>query len=102
MSRGFVLAVDGGLPVLQVPPPAIIPDATRITRAQGKSQLVTVDLFSVAKTWVDSEETPEMVRIGFYDQTHWVITDPFIQLAKEKLGLSDEELQQLFNEAAKI
>jgi len=75
-------------------------NATRIKRAQGKTELVAAHLFDTVKLWIDDPATPELARIGFYDQEDWVITDEFVQLAKTKMKLTDKQLQDLFNSAA--
>lgn len=75
-------------------------NATRVTRASGKKQLIAAGIYDAAKAWVDDPTTPETARIGFYDEEYWVIDDEFVQLAKVKLKLTDKQLQDLFNAAA--
>ena len=89
-------------PTLVDPAPYVAPDVTRIGRAQGKKQLIAAGLYDQVKSWVDDPKSDETGRIGFYDEANWVIDDEFVKLAQTKLALTDEELQQLFNEAAKL
>ena len=79
-----------------------MPPATRITRAQGKRQLIGVGLYDPIKAWVDDPNASEVGRIGFYDEAYWVINDTFVKMAQEQLGLTDDELQTLFNDAATL
>lgn len=79
-----------------------LPPTTRITRAQGKRQLLGVGLYDTVKSWVDDPNASEVGRIGFYDEAYWVITDTFVKMAQEQLGLTDDELQTLFNDAATL
>ena len=78
------------------------PPATRITRAQGKRQLIGVGLYATIKSWVDDPNASAVGRIGFYDEAYWVINDTFVKMAQEQLGLTDDELQTLFNDAATL
>ena len=91
-KNGYPIAID----------PVIVPiQIDRITRSQGKKQLIIAGLYDQIKASIDASES-ELARIGFYDEVYWLINDEFVQMAKDVLKLSDSQLQDLFNEAAKL
>jgi len=74
---------------------------TRITRYQGKLLLVKMGLYPSVVEYIDNHQEVG-AKLGFYDSTYWVITDPWINTAREHFNWTPEELQGMFNEAAKL
>jgi hypothetical protein len=97
-----IVSDNAGFPVLQDPPPAKLIQVTRITRAQGKKHLLAKGKYGVVKDYVDSAQSTDAMRIGFYDEEYWLINDPFVLATAELLMWDSEQLQHEFNEAAKI
>lgn len=73
---------------------------TRISRYQGKLQLLATGILSQVVQYVDGHEE-EAVRLGFYDSEVWVITDKWVKEAAEQFSWTQEQLQQMFDTASK-
>ena len=100
-SSGLVISAnDKGFPVLVPPPPPPPVIITRISRTQGKKVLLLAGVYDQVKTLVDDPTRPEILRIGFYDEPTWVITDEFVQLMAGILNWDKDTLQSKFNEAS--
>lgn len=77
----------------------------QVTRAQGKAALITSGLWSDVESYVDSITDPTekaLALVALNDTTHWQRTSPFLNSAAVALGLSDEDLDNLFIQASEI
>jgi len=77
-------------------------NVNRITRAQGKKQLIISGMYQSVKNFIDKGDASEFAKVGFYDENYWLIDDEFTVEAAAKIGINPEQLQQLFNEASKL
>lgn len=76
-----------------------------VTRAQGKASLIDANLWEVVVEYVDSIENQKerlLADVALNDTTHWQRDSPFLIGCALSIGLSDEELDQLFIIAEKI
>lgn len=105
-SEGKVIAADeNGYPVLIDPPPAPPHVPGQVTRAQGKAALITAGLWGAVESYVDgiADATDKaLALVALNDTTHWQRTSPFLNAAAQALGLTSEQLDDLFRQAAKI
>lgn len=105
-SEGKVITADeNGYPVLIDPPPAPPYVPQQVTRAQGKAALITAGLWGNVESYVDGiEDATEkaLALVALNDTTHWQRTSPFLNAAAVALGLTSEQLDDLFRQAAEI
>lgn len=105
-SQGKRIAPDeNGYPILIDPPPAPPYVPQQVTRAQGKAALITSGLWTDVESYVDSITDPTekaLALVALNDTTHWQRTSPFLNSAAAALGLSDEDLDNLFIQASEI
>lgn len=76
-----------------------------VTRAQGKAALISSGLWQGVLDYVESiEDTTEkaLAEVALNDTTHWQRSSPFLNAAAKSLGLSDEQLDELFLNASSI
>ena len=76
-----------------------------VTRAQGKAALISSGLWQGVLDYVESiEDTTEkeLAEVALNDTTHWQRISPFLNSAAKSLGLSDEQLDDLFIQAEQI
>lgn len=121
LKNGFILQVETGLNIPQDvanqdytnylawvaegnvaadEPATATVNVSRITRAQGKKQLAIAGLYAAAKALADDPDASDMARIGFYDDEYWLIDSPFVIGFAAALGLTAEQVQDMFNAAA--
>lgn len=98
-------AYDGGefSPPAETEPEPYVPQ--QVTRAQGKAALIQAGLWDAVESYVDSITDPTekaLALVALNDTTHWNRTSPFLNSAAAALGLSDEDLDNLFIQAAEI
>lgn len=77
----------------------------QVTRAQGKAALMMAGLWDAVVSYVDSITDGTKKALGLValnDTTHWQRTSPFLNDAAASLGLSDEDLDNLFIQASEI
>lgn len=88
---------------LNPPIPEYIPQ--QVSRAQGKAALIQAGLWGAVESYVngigDAVEKA-LALVALNDTTHWRRDSPFLNKAAKALGLTDEQLDDLFIEAAKI
>lgn len=80
-----------------------IPDF--VSRAQGKAALIHGGLWQGVCDFVNSISDPvekAVAEVALNDTVTWQRSSPFLNSASQALGLSDEQLDQLFIEASKI
>ena len=113
MIAGQVVTIDGGFAVIDRPPPpepepAPEPEpepVTRIERRQGLRALLSqgikrADIEAMINAIED--ETEREIALAEYEHTHWEITSPFIAQGAAHFGMSEEQVQALFEQAATL
>lgn len=100
-----IVADESGHPVLVDPPlsPPAIPQC--VTRAQGKAALIGAGLWTQVLAYVDGIADPTqqaLARVALDDTTEWRRDSPFLAAAATALGLTDQQLDDLFVAAAAI
>ena len=89
-----------------VPPaPEPIPVPQQITRAQGKAALITQGLWGAVLDYVASIQDPTqraLAEVALHDTLTWERSSPFFNAAAAELGMTDEQLDVLFIQAAGI
>lgn len=94
---------ENGRPTLADPPPPGPPQV--VTRAQGKAALIGAGLWSQVLAYVDSIADPTqkaLAEVALNDTTEWRRESPFLNAAAAALGLTDQQLDDLFVTAAAI
>lgn len=92
-------------PLPPSPDPAPLGPPQVVTRAQGKAALITAGLWDSVLAYVDAiEDTTQqaLARVALDDTTEWRRDSPFLTTAAAALGLSDEDLDELFVAAFEI
>lgn len=80
-----------------------VPDS--VARAQGKAVLIGAGLWKDVLAFVAAIEDPTeqaLAEVALHDTQRWNRNSPFLTSMKVALGLSDEQLNDLFIAAAKI
>lgn len=88
---------------LNPPAPPYVPQ--QVTRAQGKAALIQADLWDAVESYVDNISDPTenaLALVALNDTTHWNRTSPFLNDAAAALGLTEQQLDDLFVQAATI
>lgn len=86
-------------------PPAQPYVPQQVTRAQGKAALITAGLWADVLAFVESITDPTekaLALVALNDTTHWQRTSPFLNGAATALGLTEQQLDDLFVQAAEI
>lgn len=92
-------------PLPDEPYVAPAPPLPAITRAQGKAALITAGLWADVLSYVAAipDETQKaLAEVALHDTQTWQRSSPFLAAAAQALGLSDEQLDDLFATAALI
>ena len=118
--RGEVVSIDGGFSVAPKPEPEPQPEpepltpeeelaqwreSARVSRRQAKQQLLIADLLSSVQPAIDAiEDDTEraMVQIYWDDATEFERSNAQLIGLGYALGLDDEQIDQLFVDAAKL
>lgn len=106
ISRMSMLAsaVPDGVEILPyVEPPEPVPQ--QITRAQGKAALIMQGLWGAVLGYVASMQDPTqraLAEVALNDTLTWERSSPFLNAAAAGLGVTDEQLDALFIQAAGI
>jgi hypothetical protein len=96
---------------IKFPPPEPTPPGpvTRIERRQGLRALlgdgVTPGITrAMLEGMIASIENPveREIALAEYEHTHWLIDSPFIMLGAANFGLTEEQVQALFEQAATL
>ena len=89
-----------------VPPePQPIPVPQQITRAKGKAALIMQGLWGAVLDYVASIQDPTqrvLAEVALNDTLTWERSSPFLNAAAAGLGMTDEQLDALFIQAAGI
>lgn len=85
------------------PAPPYVPE--QVSRAQGKAALIQAGLWQAVLDYVDSITDPTekaLADVALNATTHWNHNSPFLNAAAQALGLTSEQLDDLFIQAAGI
>lgn len=82
--------------------PVYIPES--VSRAQGKAALLNAGLLEMVENYIDSLTGEEKIRasLAFNETTEWRRDSPFLAQAASALGLSEQQLDNLFLVASNI
>lgn len=100
-----IAADENGYPILQDPPPAQPYVPQQVTIAQGKASLIMAGLWQDVLDAVEAIEDPvekALAEVGLNDATHWERSSPMLNMLATALGLSEEDLDDLFIQASQI
>ena len=84
-------------------PPPVVPQ--QVTRAQGKVVLIQMGLWSQVVAYVDAIQDPlqkAIAEVAVYETLHWQRNSPFLNQAATALGITQEQMDQLFVQAAEV
>lgn len=91
---------------LHLNPPLPTPAAPgSITRAQGKAALIQRGLWPSVLNYaasIEDETDRQLADVALNDTTDWQRSSPFLNAAAQALGLTDEQIDELFIEASQI
>ncbi len=104
----FAAAVAGEFgPVAEyvAPPPAppVVPQ--QVTRAQGKVVLIQMGLWPQVQAYVAAIEDPmqrAVAEVAVYETLHWQRSSPFLNQAATALGITQEQMDELFIQASQV
>lgn len=85
------------------PAPPYVPE--QVTRAQGKAVLIQAGLWQDVLDYVDGITDPterQLAEVALHDTTHWQRTSPFLNAAAAALGIAEQQMDALFQQAAEI
>jgi hypothetical protein len=83
--------------------PTLVP--SQVTRAQGKVVLIQMGLWPQVLAFVDAIEDPiekAVAEVAINDTVHWQRNSPFLNQAATALGISQEQMDQLFIQASQV
>ena len=87
------------------PEPAPPEPVTRIERRQGLRALLSQGIKRAnieAMIAAIQDETEREIALAEYEHTHWTIESPFIAVGAAHFGMSEEQVQALFEQAATL
>ena len=90
---------EGNTPESYVPPPA--PQVTQVTAYQAKIQLSRSGLYDSVVTTVNTSDNPEL-KIAWEMASVFERNSPFILALQPELGLTDAQVDDLFQQASLI
>ncbi|MEY3766920.1 MAG: hypothetical protein RLZ03_1880 [Pseudomonadota bacterium] len=85
------------------PEPPRVP--SQVTRAQGKVVLIQMGLWPQVVAFVDAIEDPvqkAIAEVAVYETLHWQRTSPFLNQVADALGITQEQMDELFIEASRV
>lgn len=85
------------------PTPPYVPE--QVTRAQGKAVLIQAGLWQDVLDYVGTIEDAterQLAEVALHDTTHWQRTSPFLNSAAAALGITEQQMDALFQQAAEI
>jgi len=85
--------------------PSVPPVPQSVTRAQGKAVLIQMGLWQQVLDFVAA--IPDATRravaeVALHDTQNWERSSPFLNQAAQALGMTDEQLDDLFRAAAQV
>ena len=90
---------EGNTPEPYIPPPP--PPVTQVTAYQAKIQLSRAGLYDSVVTTVNTSDNPEL-KIAWEVATTFERNSPFILALQPELGLTDAQVDDLFQQASQI
>jgi len=90
---------EGNTPEPYIPPPP--PPVTQVTAYQAKIQLSRSGLYDSVVTTVNTSDNPEL-KIAWEVATSFERNSPFILALQPELGLTDAQVDDLFQQASQI
>lgn len=87
------------------PPPAPPQIPQQVTRAQGKVVLIQMGLWPQVVAYVDAIQDPlqkAIAEVAVYETLHWQRNSPFLNEAATALGITQEQMDQLFIAASEV
>jgi len=87
------------------PEPELASPVTRIERRQGLRALLSQGIKRAdieAMISAIEDETEREIALAEYEHTHWTIESPFIAQGAAHFGMSEEQVQALFEHAATL
>ena len=100
MRNGWSL-VFGEKPSPPLPPLPIKYVPEKVTRFQAKAVLQTMGLLTTAQSLVDNSEDP-LVKLVWQEALHFERNSPVLNSLAQAMGLSEEQIDDLFIEAEQI
>lgn len=100
-----IVADENGYPALIDPSPAPPYVPQQVTNAQGAAALIQAGLWGDVLDYVDAMTDPTekaLAEVALHRTTHWTRTSPFLNAAATALGMSSEDLDNLFIQASEI
>lgn len=88
-----------------LPGPQPTPVPQQVTRAQGKVVLIQMGLWPQVLDYVNAIEDPvekAVAEVAINDTVHWQRNSPFLNQAAIALGISQEQMDQLFIQASQV
>jgi hypothetical protein len=86
-----------------IPPPSTVPQ--QVTRAQGKAVLIQMGLWQQVLDFVAAITDPvqrAVAEVAINDTQHWQRNSPFLTQAAAALGITSEQMDQLFIQASEV
>ena len=77
----------------------------QVTRAQGKAVLSQAGVWQAVLDYVDTIEDAterQLAEVALHDTTHWQRSSPFLNAAAAALGITEQQMDALFQQAAEI
>lgn len=102
MSVPETLIEVDSLPEPESAPPHV---PQQVTNAQGVAALIQAGLWQSVLDYVDAMTDPTekaLAEVALHRTTHWRRDSPFLTAAAAALGLTDQQLDDLFVQAAEI
>ena len=81
------------------------PIPQQITRAQGKVVLIQMGLWEQVQAYVAAIEDPTqkaVAEVAVYETLHWQRSSPFLSQVADALGITKEQMDELFIQASQI
>lgn len=92
--------------IIRVNPDKLKPPVPQqVTRAQGKVALIQMGLWEQVQAYVASIEDPmqkAIAEVAVHETLHWQRDSPFLNRAADALGITQEQVDQLFIRASEI
>lgn len=105
MLDGWTYEIEGHVAnasPLYIDEAVVIPES--VSRAQGKAALLGVGLLGAVEDFIDSLEGDEkaLALLAFNETNEWRRDSPFLNQAAASLGVTQEQMDELFLEASGI
>lgn len=100
-----IVADERGRPILAPRPTLVEKTPQQVSRAQGKAALIQAGLWQSVLDYVASIEDATqkaIAEVALNDTTYWQRTSPFLNAAATAIGLTQEQLDDLFIAASEI